>query len=277
MSDSVDKGPVDDFVHRRFGREACPGDIASHVLVPASKEEARELTASWTHVNQVADHYGFLVLTGQYRGQTLSVCSLGESSASAAVAIEELADLGVHTFLGVGLADPFDHDDDGTLVIARGSVRLDGASPGYVQIGFPAAPSFDVVLAALQTAEDQDTCVDLRLVADLEGLGGVFARELGEAPPETERARAHLTNLGIVNSCASSATLFVQAAIFGARAGVVMANRSRSNDVTAERKQAMHTLALDTILRIAEWDNTGPTDFLRPYRSPNLATTVVDG
>ena len=75
MSDFVDKGPVDDFVHRRFGREACPGDIASHVLVPASKEEARELTASWTHVNQVADHYGFLVLTGQYRGQTLSVCS----------------------------------------------------------------------------------------------------------------------------------------------------------------------------------------------------------
>lgn len=277
MNIPVDQGPIDDFVHRRFGREARPGDIASHVLVPASKEEARELAASWTQVTQVADHYGFLVLTGLYRGHTLSVCSLGESSASAAVAIEELADLGVHTFLGVGLVDPFDHDDDGPLIIARGSVRFDGASPGYVHIGYPAASSFDVVLATLEVASDRGIDADLRLVADIEGLGGIFARERGDAPPRVERVREELVGLGIVNGFAASATLLVQASIFGARAGVIMANHSRDTDVTADRQRAMHTLALETILRIAAWDNTSPVCARRPYRPARLATTAVDG
>ena len=66
------------------------------------------------------------------------VTSTGIGGPSASIAIDELAQLGVRTFLRVGTTGAIQDDIDiGTVVITTGAVRLDGASTHYAPIDTP--------------------------------------------------------------------------------------------------------------------------------------------
>jgi len=72
---------------------------------------------------------------------------------SASIAIDELAQLGVRTFLRVGTTGAIQEDlDVGAVVITTGAVRLDGASTHYAPIEYPAVAHPDVVQAAAAAA-----------------------------------------------------------------------------------------------------------------------------
>lgn len=57
------------------------------------------------------------------------VCSTGIGGPSTSIAVEELAQLGVRTFLRVGTTGAIQpHVNVGDMIVTTGSVRLDGAS-----------------------------------------------------------------------------------------------------------------------------------------------------
>ena len=93
-----------------------------------------------------------------YVGTTpILVTSTGIGGPSASIAIDELAQIGITTFLRVGTTGAIQaHVDVGDVIVTTGAVRLDGASTHYAPIEYPAVAHPDVVSAAVAAARALD-------------------------------------------------------------------------------------------------------------------------
>ncbi len=93
------------------------------------------------------------LLAGTGKTKTI-VTSTGIGGPSASIAVDELAQLGVTTFIRVGTTGAIqDYIDTGDCIITTGSVRLDGASTNYAPIEYPAVADYQVVNALIHGAE----------------------------------------------------------------------------------------------------------------------------
>jgi uridine phosphorylase len=82
------------------------------------------------------------------------VTSTGIGGPSTSIAIEELAMLGVNTFIRVGTTGAIQKGVmPGDVIITTGSVRLDGASIHYAPIEYPAVANYKIVRALVNGAE----------------------------------------------------------------------------------------------------------------------------
>ena len=109
-----------------------PGDpgrvskIASHFAEPSPLASNREFTS-------------YLALVGDV---PIVVCSTGIGGPSTSIAVEELAQLGVRTFLRVGTTGAIQPDIAvGDVIVTTGSVRMDGASPHFAPSSIPPSPT----------------------------------------------------------------------------------------------------------------------------------------
>ncbi len=95
----------------------------------------------------------FFTCICEARGAKVLVTSTGIGGPSTSIAVDELAQLGVTTFIRVGTTGAIqDYIKNGDCVITTGSVRLDGASTHYAPIEYPAVADFGVVSALMQGA-----------------------------------------------------------------------------------------------------------------------------
>ncbi|NMB87962.1 MAG: nucleoside phosphorylase [Chloroflexi bacterium] len=263
-----------DNVHRNFGGQAQPGDVAPYVLLASSKDRVRKVVSHWTSARQVADHYEFLLYSGEYAGRRISCCSTGIGGMSVAIAVEELAALQASTFLRVGVTRPLvDEQAFGQLTIAKGAVRWDGTSHDYVRPEYPALAHFEVVLAAISAAENLGFAYQVGIIGDLassgpessDGYRHFLTRRM--APYKQE-----LYEAGVLNGTGESATMFVQSSIYGLRAGTIHVNaydpEGQHWDPAADDKVVL--AGLETMRILMEWDQMKQAQGV-PYITPALA------
>lgn len=86
-------------------------------------------------------------------GKSIVVCSTVGPSVS--IAVEELAQLGVRTFLRIGTTGAIQpHINVGDILITTGAVRLDGASCHFTPLEYPAVADFTCTSALYHAAQD---------------------------------------------------------------------------------------------------------------------------
>lgn len=101
----------------------------------------------------LADHREFRTYLAEIAGAPVLVTSTGIGGPSASIAVDELAQLGVQTFIRVGTTGAIqDGIAIGDVVITTASVRLDGASTHYAPIQYPAVAHHEVVFALVRAA-----------------------------------------------------------------------------------------------------------------------------
>jgi len=245
-------------VHSRFGGKAKQGDIAPYVFVPGSKKRVRAFAEHWESVREIADHYEFLVVSGEYAGSPITACSTGIGGMSVSIAIEELAKLGATTYLRVGVTSPLvDELDYGDLVIATGAVRWDGTSHDYARPEYPALAHHEVVMASLVAAERLSLPYKVGVIGDMASLGPM--REDGYRKYLTHRTQPMmqaLNDVGVLDGTGEAASLLVQSSIYGFRAGVININSvdvvNKRWDPEADRKAV--EAGLETMRVLIEWD-----------------------
>ncbi len=90
-------------------------------------------------------------------GKSVLVTSTGIGGPSTSIAVEELARIGVRTFVRVGTTGAIQKNiKTGDCIITTASVRLDGASTHYAPPEYPAVADFYVVRALIEGAERAD-------------------------------------------------------------------------------------------------------------------------
>ena len=81
-----------------------PGDVARSVLLPGDPARARRIAQQLDDARLIAENREYVVFTGMTAGVPVSVCSTGIGGSSAAIALEELRNVGAEVFIRVGSA-----------------------------------------------------------------------------------------------------------------------------------------------------------------------------
>ena len=109
-----------------------PGDAGAGAFCPGTRGGASLSPPISTSLAFVCSNREFTTWTGTLEGERVSAVSTGIGGPSAAIAMEELHQIGVHTFLRVGTCGGIRLDvRSGDVVVATGAVRMEGTSREY--------------------------------------------------------------------------------------------------------------------------------------------------
>ena len=193
-------------------------------------------------------------------GAVLLVTSTGIGGPSTSIAIEELAHLGVDTFIRVGTTGAIqNYIAIGDVVITTASVRLDGASFQYAPIEYPAVAHHDVLTVLIQAAASLASSLQMSFHVGITASTDTFYqgqkrhRSFSNYVP---RRYAGMTEewrkLHVLNYEMESSTLLTMCAAFGLRGGCitgVVYNRSIDENISAEHLRLGEDHAIQTAIQ----------------------------
>lgn len=147
--------------------------IGKYVIMPGDPKRCALIAQYLDDAKLVADSREFVTYTGYLDGEKVSVTSTGIGGPSAAIALQELAHCGAHTFVRIGTCGGMQTDViGGDVVVATGAVRMEGTSREYAPIEYPAIADLDVVNALVTVAKDMNISVHTGVVQSKDSFYG---------------------------------------------------------------------------------------------------------
>ena len=133
------------------------GDVHETAIIPGDPGRVDRIAELCDDSELVAENREYKVVNATYEGDELTICSTGIGCPSAAIAVEELARVGVETFIRCGTCGALQEGMEiGDMVVATGAAKEEGTSKRYESAVYPAVPDYDVLSALVDAAEDND-------------------------------------------------------------------------------------------------------------------------
>lgn len=208
-------------------------EVAEYVLLSGEPERVPKIAALLEGSREVKQVREFTIYEGMLDGESVTVASTGIGGPSAAILIEELANLGAKTFLRIGTSGGIADDlEKGDFVINTGAIRADGTSRSYAWLEFPAFAHHEVILALIRSARMRNAKFTTGIAFSIDGFytenkilgedtrlnsmshNGFFLRERNDR-------LADVKAMGAKNIEMENATLFTLGNIFGLRTGAI--------------------------------------------------------
>jgi len=204
----------------QFHIKCKPGDVGKYCIVPGDPGRCASIAQYFDGAIHVQTNREYVTYTGTLLGEKVSVVSTGIGGPSAAIAMEELANLGVHTFIRVGTCGGIDlkvQSDD--VVVATGAVRMEGTSREYAPIEWPAVSDFEVANALVQACKNLGKRWHAGVVQCKDSFYGQHSPGRMPVSYDLEQKWQAWKRLGVLASEMESAALFTVAAARKVRCG----------------------------------------------------------
>lgn len=235
-------------------------DLASATLaiVPGDPARVSRIAEKMNRPRLLASHREFTTWLAELDGKPVVICSTGIGGPSTSIAVEELAQLGVRTFLRVGTTGAIQpHIQVGDVLVTTASVRLDGASLHFAPMNFPAVADFSCTSALVEAARKSGTPMHVGVTASSD----TFYPGQERYDTHSGRVVSHLQGsmkewqaMGVMNYEMESATLLTMCATQGLRAGMVagvIVNRTQQEIPNAEAMKLAEHAAVDIVIEAA--------------------------
>ena len=202
---------------RQFHIGVAPGEVSTVALMPGDPFRVPLVAEYLDDPREVAHKREHRTMVGTYRGHQITVTSTGMGCPSTAIATEELARVGVTSFIRVGSTGALQPGiEPGDLIVSEGSFRNDGTTDAYVPKGYPAVPDLELTAALARFARERAPAHGLGVHVGLNVTDDAF---YAESQAWTEG----MSGLGLLNVEMESSALFVVARQRGLRAGMICA------------------------------------------------------
>jgi len=208
------------------------GDVEKYALLCGEPERVPKIASLLSDPKKVIQYREYTVHRGTLGGTPVTVASTGIGGPSTAILIEEMANLGAHTFVRIGTSGGIaDGLQKGDFVIATAAIRRDGTSRSYVWRDYPAAADHEVVLALIDAATKLKLRFDAGVCLSVDGFYSENkVLKDGKVAPMSQSGYmissmverlADAKKMGVMNIEMENATLFTLCSLFGLRAGAV--------------------------------------------------------
>lgn len=198
---------------------------ATLAIIPGDPARVAKIAELMDNPVFLASHREYTLYRAELDGHSVVVCSTGIGGPSTSIAVEELAQLGVRSFLRVGTTGAIQpHVNVGDMIVTTGSVRLDGASLHFAPMEFPAVPDFDVATAMKAAALDSGATVHMGITASSDTFYPGQERYdtfTGRVVSRFQGSMKEWQEMGVLNFEMESATLLTMCASSGLKAGCV--------------------------------------------------------
>lgn len=206
----------------QFHIQCAPGQVGKYCILPGDPGRCEAIARHFDAPVHVQTNREYTTYTGTLLGEKVSVVSTGIGGPSASIAMEELCNLGAHTFVRVGTCGGIKlevQSDD--VVVATGAVRMEGTSREYAPIEWPAVPDFTVTQALVRAAQNLKKTWHAGVVQCKDSFYGQHSPGRMPVSYELEQKWEAWKRLGVLASEMESAALFAVAATRGVRCGSV--------------------------------------------------------
>ena len=198
---------------------------ATVAIVPGDPNRVEKIARLMDNPVHLASLREFTSWRGELDGKAVIVCSTGIGGPSTSIAVEELAQLGIRTFLRIGTTGAIQENINvGDVLVTTGAVRLDGASQHFAPLEFPAVADFTCTNALYAAATEAGATVHVGITASSD----TFYPGQERYDTYTGRVMRHFRgsmkewqDMGVMNYEMESATLLTMCASQGLRAGMV--------------------------------------------------------
>lgn len=206
----------------QFHIQCAPGQVGKYCILPGDPGRCEAIARHFDAPVHVQTNREYTTYTGTLLGEKVSVVSTGIGGPSASIAMEELCNLGAHTFVRVGTCGGIKlevQSDD--VVVATGAVRMEGTSREYAPIEWPAVPDFTVTQALVKAAQNLGKPWHAGVVQCKDSFYGQHSPARMPVSYELEQKWEAWKCLGVLASEMESAALFAVAATRGVQCGSV--------------------------------------------------------
>lgn len=187
------------------------GDLTDIALIPGDPGRVDRIANHCDDSETIAQNREYKVVNATYEGRELTICSTGIGCPSAAIAIEELANVGVETFVRVGTTGALQSDIEiGDMIVATGAAKNEGTSKRYEAVEYPAVPDYEVLSPLVDAAEANGEDVHVGPIAS----DDAYYAETSEHIDDWEAA-------GLLSVEMEAAAVFSLARRKGLRAGAI--------------------------------------------------------
>ena len=205
---------------KQFHIQCVEGDVGRYVILPGDPGRCEAIAKLFDDPVHVGMNREYNIWTGTLLGEKVSVCSTGIGGPSAAIAMEELVNIGADTFIRVGTCGGIHLDvKPGDVVVATGAIRYDHTSMEYAPIEYPAVPNFDVTYALKTASEKLGIDTHTGVVQCKDSFYGQHSPEKSPVYYELLQKWESWKRLGVKASEMESAALFVVADALHVRCG----------------------------------------------------------
>ena len=240
--------------------------VGRYCLIPGDPGRCEKIAQFLEDPIHVSTNREYNIYNGKLCGETVTVCSTGIGGPSTAIAVEELAACGAHTFIRVGTCGGISLDvRSGDIVIASGAVRQDGTSCEYAPLEFPAVADPSVLFSLISAAKESNLPYHAGVVQSKDSFYGQHSpKRMPTATALLEKWEAW-KRLGVLASEMEASTLFTVSASLGLRSGALFmsvwnqerydAGLDTDSDETHDTSLAIK-IAIDALARIITEDKT---------------------
>ncbi|WP_338739843.1 nucleoside phosphorylase [Haloplanus salilacus] len=187
------------------------GDVRDVALLPGDPDRVERIAAACDAATDLARNREYRLVDAEYDGVPLTICSTGVGSPSAAIALEELAAVGVETVIRPGTIGALQSGIEiGDMVVATAAAKEEGTTKRYERVEYPAVPDFEVTRALIDAAEAEGESVHVGPVV----TDDAFYAETDDYVDDWEAA-------GLLAVEMEAAALFTLARRKGLRSGAV--------------------------------------------------------
>ncbi|NDL64535.1 uridine phosphorylase [Acerihabitans arboris] len=198
---------------------------ATLAIIPGDPQRVEKIARLMADPVHLATHREFTSWRAGLAGKTVIVCSTGIGGPSTSIAVEELAQLGIRTFLRVGTTGAIQPNIPvGDVLVTTAAVRLDGASLHFAPMEFPAVADFGCTTALVAAARHLGTGVHIGVTASSDTFYPGQERYdtfSGRVVNRFKGSMREWQDMGVMNYEMESATLLTMCAVQGLRAGMV--------------------------------------------------------
>lgn len=231
---------------------------ATLAIVPGDPERVKKIAALMDNAQPLASHREFTSWRAELDGKAVIVCSTGIGGPSTSIAVEELAQLGIRTFLRVGTTGAIQPDINvGDVLVTTAAVRLDGASLHFAPMEFPAVADFACTTALVEAAKAAGNTPHIGVTASSDTFYPGQERYdtfSGRVVSRFQGSMKEWQQMGVLNYEMESATLLTMCASQGLRAGMVagvIVNRTQKEIPDAATMQQTESNAVAIVVDAA--------------------------
>ena len=243
---------------KQYHIQVGEGEVGRYVILPGDPKRCAKIAAYFDDAKLVADSREYVTYTGYLDGVKVSVTSTGIGGPSTSIAVEELAQLGIRTFLRIGTTGAIQpHINVGDVLVTTASVRLDGASLHFAPLEFPAVADFECTTALVEAAKSIGATTHVGVTASSDTFYPGQERYdtySGRVVRHFKGSMEEWQAMGVMNYEMESATLLTMCASQGLRAGMVagvIVNRTQQEIPNAETMKQTESQAVKIVVEAA--------------------------
>jgi len=196
---------------------------AKYIILPGDPGRVQQIAEYLDNPRFYCQNREYTTWLGELEGQTVMVMSTGMGGPSTAIAVEELKQTGIHTFIRVGTCGGMAEEViGGDVVIATGAIRQEGTSKEYVPVEFPAIADLSVTNALVQGAKNIGAAWHAGVVQCKDSFYGQHSPDRMPTGEDLKRNWKAWIKAGCLASEMESAALYIVAQVLGVKAGCVL-------------------------------------------------------